>query len=59
MNCYHAAAVMLKNLGVRGLPTLAAGIHPHRDRATRMLELSVQSADALQGHLDDPRAQQM
>ncbi|MGH3939488.1 MAG: helix-turn-helix domain-containing protein, partial [Pseudonocardiaceae bacterium] len=26
---------------------------------SRMLELSVQGADALQGHLDDPRVQQM
>ncbi|MGH3793318.1 MAG: hypothetical protein ACRDSP_00360 [Pseudonocardiaceae bacterium] len=24
MDCYHAAGVLLKNLGVRGLPTLAA-----------------------------------
>lgn len=82
MDCYHAAGVLLKNLGVRGLPTLAA-FHARRvaeeldDPAwlglaawlrgytvgaqgrPRMLELSVQGADALQGHLDDPRALQM
>jgi len=82
MDCYHAAAVMVKNLGVRGLPTLAA-MHARQvaeeldDPAwlglaawlraftlvgtgrPRMLELSVQGADALQGHLDDPRALQM
>ncbi|MGH3797736.1 MAG: helix-turn-helix domain-containing protein [Pseudonocardiaceae bacterium] len=82
MDCYHAAGVLLKNLGVRGLPTLAA-FHARRVaeelddpawlglaawlRAStlggkgrpRMLELSVQGADVLQGRLDDPRAQQM
>lgn len=82
MDCYHAAGVLLKNLGVRGLPTLAA-FHARRVaeeledpawlglaawlRAStlggkgrpRMLELSTQGADALQGHLDDPRALQM
>ena len=82
MDCYHAAGVLLKNLGVRGLPTLAA-FHARRvaeeleDPAwlglaawlrastlggkgrSRMLEVSERGADALQGHLDDPRALQM
>lgn len=82
MDCYHATGVLLKNLGIRGLPTLAA-FHARRvaeeleDPAwlgladwlraftlngtgrPRMLELSVQGADALQSHLDDPRALQM
>lgn len=82
IDCYHAAGIMLKNLGVRGLPALAA-FHARRvaeeldDPAwlglaawlrastigsagrTRMLDLSVQGADALAGHLDDSRCQQM
>ena len=82
MDCYNAAGGMLKNLGVRGLPTLAAlraqrvaeelddpawlGLAVWLRAFTlngtgrpRMLELSLQGADALQGHLGDPRAQQM
>lgn len=82
MDCYHAAGILLKNLGVQGLPTLAA-FHAQRvaeeleDPAwlglaawlraytlggktrPRMLELSVQAADTLRSHLDDPRAQQV
>jgi transcriptional regulator with XRE-family HTH domain len=82
MDCYHAAGILLKNLGVRGLPTLAAfrarqvaeelddpawlGLAAWLRASTlggkgrpRMLQLSVQGADALESHLDDPRAQQM
>ncbi|MGH3844095.1 MAG: helix-turn-helix domain-containing protein [Pseudonocardiaceae bacterium] len=82
MDCYHATGVLLKNLGVRGLPTLAAfraqrvaeelddpawlGLASWLRASTlggkgrpRMLELSLQGADALESHLDDPRAQQM
>jgi transcriptional regulator with XRE-family HTH domain len=82
MDCYHAAGILLKNLGVRGLPALAA-YHARRvaeeleDPAwlglaawlrastiggagrARMLELSMQGTENLQGHLDDPQAQQM
>lgn len=82
MDCYHAAGMFLKNLGVRGLPTLAAfrarqvaeelddpawlGLAAWLRASTlggkarpRMLELSVQAADALERYLGDPRAQQM
>lgn len=82
MDCYHAAGILLKNLGVRGLPTLAAfrarqvaeelddpawlGLAAWLRASTlggkgrsRMLQLSVQGADAMESHLDDPRAQQM
>ncbi|MGH3722120.1 MAG: helix-turn-helix domain-containing protein [Pseudonocardiaceae bacterium] len=82
MDCYHAAGILLKNQGVRGLPTLAAfrarqvaeelddpawlGLAVWLRASTlggkgrpRMLQLSVQGADALESHLDDPRAQQM
>ncbi|MGH3717617.1 MAG: helix-turn-helix domain-containing protein [Pseudonocardiaceae bacterium] len=82
MDCYVATGFMLKNLGVRGLPALAA-LRAQRvaqelddpawlglaawQRALalggagrpRMLELSMRSADALEDHLDDPRAQQV
>lgn len=82
MDCYHAAGVLLKNLGMRGLPALAA-FHARRVaeeladpawlglaawlRAStlggkgrqRMLDLSMQGANDLERHLDDPRAQQM
>ncbi|MGZ3140414.1 helix-turn-helix domain-containing protein [Lentzea chajnantorensis] len=78
----HTAAVLCKNLGVRGLPTLAA--HHARKVAeelgdpawlalaawlrghaagsagrSRQYKLSVDAADQLTGHLDDPNAQQM
>lgn len=78
----HTAAVLCKNLGARGLPTLAA--HHAREVAeeledpawlalaawlrghaagsagrSRQYTLSVNAADALTGHLGDPRAQQM
>ena len=82
MDCYHAAGIMLKNLGVRGLPALAAfhtrqvaeeledpawlGLAAWLRASTlggkgrpRMLELSMQGAEALSGHLGDPRCQQM
>ncbi|MGH3914616.1 MAG: helix-turn-helix domain-containing protein [Pseudonocardiaceae bacterium] len=82
MDCYQATCFMVKNLGVRGLPALAAfraqqvaeeladpawlglaawlrALALGGKGRPRMLELSVQSADALQGHLDDRRAQQM
>ncbi len=83
MDCYQMAGVVLKILGVRGLPTLAAfraqrvaeelddpawfglvgWLRGHTlggaEGRPRMLELSMRGADALAGHLDDPRAQQM
>jgi transcriptional regulator with XRE-family HTH domain len=82
MDCYHAAGVMLKNLGVRGLPSLAAfraqqvaeklddpawfglvawlrAYTVDRKGRPRMLAISVQGANKLEPHLDDPRAAQM
>lgn len=81
-DCYQITGVLLKNLGVRGLPVLASfraqqvaeelddpawlglaawvrGFTLGGKGRPRMLELSVQGADALENHLDDPRAQQM
>jgi transcriptional regulator with XRE-family HTH domain len=82
MDCCQATGFMLKNLGVRGLPALAAfraqrvaqelddpawlGLAAWQRALAlggagrpRMLQLSTRSADALEGHLDDPRAQQV
>jgi transcriptional regulator with XRE-family HTH domain len=82
MDCYHAAGVMLKNLGVRGVSSLAAvraqqvaekledpawlGLVAWLRAFTvdgkgrpRMLAISVQGANKLEPHLDDPRAAQM
>jgi transcriptional regulator with XRE-family HTH domain len=82
MDCYHAAGVLLKNLGIRGLPSLAAfraqqvaeelddpawlGLAAWLRASTlggkgrpRMLAVSIQGANELERHLDDPRAAQM
>ncbi|MGH3911512.1 MAG: helix-turn-helix domain-containing protein [Pseudonocardiaceae bacterium] len=82
MDCYQAAGFMLKYLGVRGLPTLAAfrarqvaeelddpawlglaawlrALTLGEKGSARMMEISMRAADALEGHLDDARAQQM
>lgn len=82
MDCYQATGFTLKNLGVRGLPALAAfraeqvaeelddpawlglaawqrALALGETGRPRMLELSMRSADALEGRLDDPRALQV
>lgn len=82
MDCYHATGILLKNLGILGLPSLAAfraqqvaeelddpawlGLAAWLRASTlgskgrpRMLAISMQDANKLEPHLDDPRAAQM